>query len=212
MPQRRLQHVLRDFHRTLRDSRDFAAEAYGWSLTGARPHISRSRRDSITELAFLRAFLGWEGFLEESFLLYMLGQTSPRGRVPHRFAFPPNRTHAEEWTIPEGRSYATWDAANVIERAQRFFRSGHPFTNTLRANRNMLDETRTIRNAIVHESRSADEKFRNLARTRLGTLPSNLTVGTFLCTAIPGASPPQSFLESYLERIELVAQQIIPGA
>lgn len=210
MSQRRLQNVLKDFRRRLRGCRDFAADAYRWSLPGARPRISRKRRDSIIELVFLRAFLAWETFLEESFILYLLGHKPPKGRVPHRFTFPPNRKSAETWVIPEHRQYATWDAESVINRAQRFFRDGRPFTNALRPSQNLLDESKTIRNAMAHESRTAHDKFENLVRIKLGTLPLNLSVGSFLGTTIPGSSPPQTFLEFYLDKIEFIGEQIVP--
>lgn len=209
MPQRRLKHVLEDCQRTLRDCRLFAADAHSWSLPGSQPHISKKRRDWITELAFLRAFLALESFLEESFVLYSLGHKAPRGRVPHRFTFPPNRKAADEWVIPEGRPYAAWDAVPVGNRAQRFFRGGGPFTNALRGSQAALDEAKTIRNAIAHESTTAQEKFENLVRTKLGTLPPALGVGRFLSTTVPASTPPQSFLELYLDRIELVITQIV---
>lgn len=211
MSQGRLHNLLRDFRRTLDGCRDFAADAYRWSLPGARPHISRKRRDSITEVAFLRAFLAWETFLEESFILYLLGHKPPKGRVPHRFTFPPNRKSAEEWVIPERRPYATWDAGSVITRAQRFFRGGRPFTIALRTNQSLLDESKTIRNAMAHESRTAYNKFENLVRMKLGTLPLNLSVGSFLSTTVPSSSPPVTFLEFYLDKIEFVGEQIVPG-
>ncbi len=210
MPQRRLQNVLKDLRRTFRDCRDFAADGYGWALPGARPHISRKRRDSIAELAFLRSFLAWESFLEESFVLYLLGQKPPRGRAPHRFAIPPNQKSAEEWVIPEGRRYASWAAIDVSNRAERFFRGGRPFTNALRASQSLLAESGTIRNAIAHESRTAHEKFETLVRAKLGTLPAGLTVGSFLGTTVPGLTPPVSFLEFYLNKIEFAANQIVP--
>ena len=210
MPQRRLQNVLKDLCRTFSECRNFAADAYQWSLPGTHPHITRKRRDYIAELSFFRAFLAWESFLEESFILYMLGQNPPKGRAPHRFTIPPNQKSAEEWVIPEGRSYANWDAMPVSTRAQRFFRDGRPFTNALRKRLTLLYESKIIRNAIAHESRSAHDKFEKLVREKLGTLPVNLTVGSFLGTTIPGLTPPLSFLEFYLDKIEIVAKQIVP--
>jgi hypothetical protein len=43
------------------------------------------------------------------------------------------------------------------------------------------------------------------------TLPPQQTVGGFLNTPVPGASPPRSFLEFYLEKIEFVARRIVPS-
>lgn len=163
------------------------------------------------ELAFLRAFLAWETFLEESFILYLLGQKPPRGRAPRRYAFPPNRRAAVEWVLPEHRDYAEWGvAADVRNRAERFFRGGRPFASVLRSMQNLLDDTRTIRNAVAHESTSALQKFEKLARSKLGALPPNLTIGGFLGMNMPGSTPPLSFLEFYVAKIEFAAKQIVP--
>jgi hypothetical protein len=166
----------------------------------------------MTELAFLRSFLAWETFLEQSFILYLSGQRPPRGRAPHRYAFPPNQRAAMDWVVPEGRPYARWTVAtDVSARAERLFQAGRPFAPVLRGNQNVLEDARLIRNAIAHESISVWEKFENSVRTKLGTLPPNLTVGGFLGTIVPTSAPPVSFLEFYLGKIEFAAQQIVPS-
>lgn len=213
MAQRKLQTVLSEFIGSLRESRQLAADAYLWSTPqagGGRPFITQRRRDSLAELAFLRSFLAWETFLEESFALYLAGQKPPRGRAPIRYAFPPNLKIAMEWVIPEGRGYAKWTSAHDVSvRAERFFRDGRPFAPTLRSQQAALEETRIIRNAIAHESMSARQKFETLVRTKLATLPSGLTVGSFFGMTVPGTTPPISFLESYITKIENLAKQIV---
>lgn len=200
-----------EFLRNLQECKRLASDAYQWSLPGAHPHISRSRRDHLTEMAFLRAFLAWEVFVEESFVLYLLGQRAPRGRPPVRHAFPPNQRTAMEWVIPEGRSYASWTVpTHISNRAERFFRDGRPFADVLRANQTLLDEARIIRNAIAHKSMSASDKFEAFVRTKLGVLPPNTTVGSFLGTTEAGTAPPVSFLESYVGKIDTAARLIVP--
>jgi hypothetical protein len=214
--QRRLQTVLADFARSVQDCRQLAVDAHSWAAPGAhgaRPYLSLRRRDSLVEMAFLRAFLAWEVFVEESFVLYLAGQKPPRGRAPFRHAFPPNHKIATEWVVPEGRPYARWTiAGEVSQRAERFFRDGRPFAGVLRGNQTALDETRIIRNAIAHKSTSARLTFETLAREKLLTLPPNLTVGAFLGTIVPGgAAPPTSFLEFYISKIDLAAKMIVPS-
>ena len=214
MAQRKLQNVLATFERSLYESRRLATDAQRWSSPTKRakgPHISMKRRDSMTELAFLRGFLAWETFLEESFVLYLLGQVPPHGSGPKRYVFPPSHRAATEWIVPEGRRYARWTvAAEVSERAERIFEHGRPFAPVLRSHQHTLDEARTIRNAIAHESSSAGANFDTLVRNKLGALPPGLRIGGFLAATVPTSAPPMSFLESYLQIVEFAAQRIIP--
>ena len=217
MARRRLNAVLKTFLRSLTNSKQLADDAHRWSAPGpphGRPVISLQRRDSMTELALLKAFLAWESFLEESFVLYLVGQKPPRGRPPHRYAFPPTQSAANEWLLPESgrRDYAEWaNAEAVSNRAERFFRDGRPYTPVLKSNQNAFDEIRIIRNAIAHASASAHQKFEKVARLRLVPLPANLTVGGYLAMTVPGSSPPISFLESYFSKLEFFARQIVPA-
>ncbi len=216
MSRRTLGAVLGDLSTKLVEARRLASDAHSWSIpsgpAGSRPLLSSKRRDAIVELAFLQAFLAWEQFLEQAFILYLVGQAAPRGRAPRRYVFPPDKKTAASWLIPEARQYAEWtDAQHVSRRAERFFKSGSPFTSVLRAHQHVFDEARLIRNAIAHRSTTAHEKFHHVARQRLGALPLNLTVGSFLGSLTPTTTPPTSFLEFYLERIEFVAGQIVPS-
>lgn len=214
MAQRRLRTVLHEFLQNLRECRHLASDAYAWSLprpNGRRPYVTRKRRDSMIEMAFLRAFLGWELFLEESFVLFLVGQKPPRGRAPYRHTFPPDLEKAREWVVPEGKDYAKWNiAAHVASRAERHFRSGGPFASVLRANQNTLEDARFIRNAIAHDSASAFNRFEEVVRRALLIVPPNLTVGGFLSTTVPGSAPPISFLEFYVGKIDFAARQIVP--
>ena len=213
MAPRKLQRALGDLSRGMRESRRLAKDAHQWS-SGAgkkgRPDISEKTRDSIVEMAFLRAFLAWEAFLAESFILYLLGQIPPRGRAPKRYYFPPNREMAEDW-LAEGKDYAKWhNASEVATRASRLFRDGHPFTAVLRSSQARLSDATTIRNMIAHRSASAKSKFEAIVRRELGSLPLNSTAGAFLGTTAPRTVPPVSFLELYIDSFENCAQQITP--
>ena len=117
MARRRLKTVLSVFLRSLKESRGIASDAQKWATTGvagAGITITIERRNLLTEQAFLRAFLAWESFLEEAFLLYLMGQRPPHGRAPYRFTFPPSYKMAMEWVVPEGRDYAGWTNAQVV--------------------------------------------------------------------------------------------------
>lgn len=177
------------------------------------PRFSSRHREVVIELAFFRAFLAWEVFLEESFVLYLLGKTPPAGKTPVRYVVPPNRAMAERLLVPEDRSYARWNIAiKVADRAERCFRDGRPFSPALKSRTSMFNEMRVLRNAIAHWQSSTQEKFKEMVRNRpgRGAYPPNLTVGGFLATRIPGSSPPETFLEDYLNRIRVAANEIVP--
>jgi hypothetical protein len=211
LPARQLEHVFRDLQRTAKESRALANDAYVWSQPGAKLRIGRGRRDWMTEMAYFRVYLAWEVFLEETFVLYLMGRQAPKGRAVARLAFPPNADAAKGWVIPEGRPYANWVEDKVATRAERFFKDGRPFTSVLRANQNALQEARTIRNAVAHDAPNTQEKFENIVRQNLsGTLPPNTTIGSFLAMTRPGVTPPQSFLELYVSRFESLAAAIVP--
>lgn len=210
MARRQLGSVRVDFDSAVNDCRRLAADAYQWSASGSKHRISLSRRDSMTELAFLRLYLAWEGFLEEAFLSYLLGLEPPHGRGPVRFANPPTWRAAHELVLPESRDYAVWDASTVIRRAERFFRDGRPFSAALRSQQSALDEIRKLRNAVAHRSTSSHEKFKDVARDRLkGTLPPGLSVGGFLGLTIPNSLPPSSFFDLYAGKLGAVANGIV---
>lgn len=178
------------------------------------PRFSVRHKEIITELAFLRAFLAWELFLEETFVLYLLGQTAPRGRPPYRFVFPPTRRGALHLILPEGRDYVSWSVASTVAaRAERFFRDGRPFSAALQSQMTILNDMRTIRNAIAHWQARTQQKFKALVRTKTstGTFPSSLTVGAFLAGTVPSSAPPESFFTDYVNRIRYIADRIVPS-
>jgi hypothetical protein len=212
MPAPRLHTALTSFSRSIKDARELANDAHKWSIPlapGARAQITLQRRDTLTEMAFLRAFTSWEVFLEQAFVLYLLGHRPPKGAPPRRYGFPPTPAAAAEWCL-EGRNYAKWNAADVQRKANQWFKDGKPFTPILQARQSHLKQLVTIRNAIAHESSEAKAKFEALVRDELGALPPGTSVGNFLMTTKPTSTPPISFMEFYLTQIEGVAMTIVP--
>jgi hypothetical protein len=213
MAARRLGTALNTFARALKEAKELADDARQWAIPpapGARARITNQRRDLLTEIAFLRAFTGWEIFLEETFLLYLLGHRPPRGNAPRRYGFPQDKDAASEW-CSDGKGYAKWGVVDVRRRADRWFKDGKPFTPALQSQQSRLEQLVTIRNAIAHESSSARGKFENVVRTELQALPpGGITVGGFLVTLKPNSNPPISYLDFYLEQVQQVALNIVP--
>ena len=216
MAHRKLSTTLTSLSRQLDQMEQLAAAAQQWvSLPIPRgvPKFTVPHLEMVTEMAFLRAFLAWEAFLEESFILYLWGKAPPRqGCAPICYANPPTRRVAEQIVVPRRGGYADWSKLdNVIHRAERFFENGKPYSDALKSQQNKLQDIHTIRNAIAHSSAYSWEKFQRLIRRELGTYPPNLTIGGFLAMTIPHSSPPLSYLEFYLSVIQLVADRIVPS-
>lgn len=200
------------FSRALAEARSLAIDAQNWSTPsagGGRAQITPKRRDMLTEMAFLRAFTAWEIFLEESFLLYLVGYKAPRAARPKRCGFPADLMAASEW-CNDGKDYVTWDAQNVRKRADRWLDQGTPFTPALRIQQNRFEQLATLRNAIAHESPFSKRKFENLVRLELPTVPSAMSVGEFLVSLVPNVTPPTSYLDHYLDHIQAAANSIVP--
>lgn len=215
---RKLNTVLASLNRRLSQIERLTIAAERWNRAAARfpwgvPKFTQRHRDMIVELAFLKAFLAWEAFLEESFVLYVWGKPPPRGAPPKCIYQPPrNRQLVEQLIVPEGKDYVDWTNVNIVTtRAMRFFAGGEPYSRTLRPHQSFLDNMRFIRNAIAHSSTHSWDKFQRLVREELRTAPPHLTIGGFLVTTIPGSSPPESFLEDYLYYLKFIAGQIVPS-
>ena len=169
--------------------------------------------EMLVELCFLRAFIAWEAFLEDSFIIYLHGKKSPKGFSPKRYAMPKDTKHSMD-LIFGGERYTDWASRDkVVARANRFFKNGEPYSSVLENIAQDLKEMKTIRNSIVHASVSSREKFKSLVRGRIrgGTFPSGLTVGGFLNGNNPAASNPISFLEYYIEALRKAGNDIAPS-
>ncbi|MGZ8846003.1 MAG: hypothetical protein ACXW3C_06020 [Pyrinomonadaceae bacterium] len=212
-----LYQALMSLVKSIEDTEKLVANADQWSqvrLPAGVPKFSVKHKDMVTELAFLRVFLAWELFIEETFLLYLIGKNPPKGRAPYRFVFPPNRKTAVGLVIPEGRDFVHWTTAQtIVARSERFFRDGKPFSPVLRGQLNALNEMRIIRNAIAHWQNIPQEKFKSLVRNKstTGTFPKGLTIGAFLTGIIPRSTPPETFFDRYVANIRFLARKIVPG-
>ena len=208
-PSTLLAHSVKEFEGAI----ELTARALKWQqhLQYFQPaRFKREHYTQIVELAFMKAFLAWEGFVEEAFILYLLGKQSPNGFAPKRHAIPVSRQHAVDLLASEMRHTDWTAAARIVSRAERFFKSGRPFADVIRPQTNLLDNLKTIRNAISHDSDEATLKFENLVRNELTFLPTGMVPGTFLATLKPRVTPPKTYLQFYAERLRLMAETIIP--
>lgn len=209
-----LRTVLVDLSKNLSETGQLAAASQQWvsvSFPRGVPKFTAHHKDTVTKFAFLQAFLALEAFLEDSFLLYLLGKNPPVGRRPHRLLNPATRKEATRMLVGEKSfvEWAKWD--DLDKRASFCFRDGRPYSAALAGQKGVFREMNVLRNAIAHSSAYSHEAFKKLVRDQLrGAYPPRMTVGRFLATIRPGTSPPQSFLEYYLDRVNFIAGRIVP--
>jgi len=182
------------------------------SLSDLSVNISIDQRDFMVEWVFVRIHTAWERFIENCFLMYMLGERSSSGFAPDRYAFPEDENHALGF-IKAGRDYIyiRWtDPSTVKKYASLCFKSGEPFQTILDLKTAQLQDMNTIRNAVVHQSRDSLDKFKSLVRRELRTAPLNITPGKFLMTIKPKTIR-TTYLNSYCNVLKLISMRIVPN-
>lgn len=197
-----LSHVLIDFQNGINSSTNLISRVQ-------RLGIPRIQLEIIVEMAFLRIFVAWESFLEESFIRYAVGAVSPSGYAPSTLIHPRNIGHAQELVL-SGRDYVPWNSASeVVRRSAPYFQDGEPYRSALDTAAVELDEMNTIRNRITHKSINSKSKFNAFIRRKFGHGVRGMTPGKFLLT-LPSSSPPNTFLDYYIEVIRIASSMIVP--
>lgn len=171
-------------------------------------NLPRIQIEIIAELSFLRIFIAWENFLEDSFLRYLVGAESPSGYSPRiRMTFPNMKVAAN--IIKGERDYVKWNSYNVVvQRSEIYFEDGQPYKDTFISVSEDLNAMNIIRNRIAHKSKYSKEKFSNFVRRTFGHGRRGMTPGRFLLTRKDQTSN-ITYLEYYVEIIKTVSIQII---
>ncbi len=207
--------VVTSLKSSLNEVIDLAGAAEQWAsvrFPAGTPKFTSNHKEIVIKIAFLQSFLAWEEFLDESFILYMLGMRPPRGyRRPTRLFKPSKRKEAMRLIVGD-RRYADWtQTAMLRERARLYFKKGEPYDSALSIHQNMFQDMNTIRNAIAHSSEHSREQFKKLVRRNLGTYPSGITIAKFLRMQKPGITPAITFIDYYLTTVSLIADSIVPN-
>jgi hypothetical protein len=178
-------------------------------MPGLPVNLSIGQRDFVVEWVFVKIHTAWENFLENCFLTYMLGGQTTSGFAPTRYVFPNNEGHALD-IILAGREYFRWtDPSTVKRHSVLCFENGEPFRTALDSKMEQLQDMNTIRNAVVHQSRSALDRFKSLVRKELATAPLDITTGKFLLKIKPKTLR-TTYLNSYCNALRVASNRIVP--
>ena len=163
--------------------------------------------DLIFGLAFLKIFIAWEQFLEDTFARYMCGASSLSGNKPTRNETARYLDRALS-IIYGGQPYAGWASVDiVVERANRFFDKGEPYTTPLQSAAAELNSMRKVRNHIVHHSKKSREDFNKLLVGVYGFRPQGMSAGRFLRQRV-GINGEQR-IQEYAKTLESLSNMIV---
>ncbi len=168
-----------------------------------------ARLEALYEMAYLRVFVEWEVFLEESFVRYLSGYATSTG--PAQLLNPPCRTLNDSRTaMLGGRDFVTWANPVAVERLCRSFINNGAHELVVRSNRNRLTWFASVRHRVAHGSAHAKREFDIATMGLAGRRYRGSSPGSFLRDWTPGVSPPERWLQSIGTEFKNLAFQIIP--
>jgi hypothetical protein len=174
--------------------------------------ITKDLREFICESAFLRIFIAWETFIENSFVDYLLSEPSILNNRPAKWANPIDKSHAQQIIIGSQR-HMDWSNPETIRKiSQIYFHQGYVFNSSLSAINNDLMDLKTIRNSAAHMSSTTSSKLDGLS-TRILAIPCvNYTAYKLLFSVDPrSGATPKKVIDRYLELLDFAAEEIANG-
>lgn len=164
-------------------------------------------RSFLTEAAVVRVHIAWERFLEQSFLSYLVGETTVSGAHVATYLAPPSFDHANRVLIGTQR-YVDWGNPEIVVKlADLYFPSGAPYKAALAAIQGDLYDLRAVRNAAAHLSTSTSVQLDGVALRRLRKPISGITVYDLVTAPDPGASG-KTVMQSFVDVLTAAAALI----
>jgi hypothetical protein len=166
--------------------------------------------EQIYELAYLRAFIEWEVFLEESFIKYAAGYSNSTGKETLLGGFSYERSYDKAFLkVSKGAAYLLWhNPEKVIKRAQKIFDAGL-HENVLSSKKSRLEALVDVRHRIAHNHADSRTKFGNACMLITGRRYLGGRPGKMLRDFDP-SSPSMRWIEALLNELYLMAEQIVP--
>lgn len=177
--------------------------------SGTKKLLTLARLEALYEMAYLRIFVSWESYLEEVFLRYMCGYTSPLGRpvLKPRDSFHTSLAKAQAALLGKS-SFVLWhDPTKVASRAHKHFQTSTIET-ILQSNSAHLENLAAVRHRIAHSQKHARDKFDIATMTITGKRYQGGRPGKFLRDFDPSALPAVRWLERLASEFSSLATQI----
>jgi hypothetical protein len=195
-----------DFRTGVSKINDIVQKAYEIDVAG-NDIFDDPQKDFIVSSAFLKMFISWESFLEDSFVKYLVGEISTNGTNVTKFVNPNDREHALKMLVGT-QKYVDWANHEIVKRlANLYLDQGEPFSSNISAIARELSDLKTIRNAAAHLSSTTQHQLDALASRVLGRTTSNSTVAKFILHLHPDDSS-KTILQYYQDILDLAAENI----
>lgn len=169
------------------------------------------RLELIYELAFVRLFLAWEEFLEESLVRYLCGYSHIHGQETPLAGQYYSTLDSARSAVRGGRDYVLWhNPDQVVKRAQRWLdNSRHELI--IGSSIGRLEYFAAIRHRIAHSQSHARAQFDAATMALIARRYKGGRPGRFLRDWVPGAHPPIRWLDRIGNELMGLAHQIVPS-
>jgi hypothetical protein len=170
--------------------------------------ISKRQLHMLTESIYFSAFRAYENFLRDVFLLYCLEKKPRSGAKVSSYLKPKSFDHAE-LLIQSSMQVLDWNNPDqIIERAELYLDQGFPVKLPYTVNRGILQDMRTIRNHIAHNSAKSLRSYKNVLLKHYGVVPLIIPQpGEFLLQP-DSANPGKYKLLIYLEFLKQISTDL----
>ena len=175
-------------------------------------HPKHVRR--IVELGFMGVVAAWEDFVEQVFVRYMAGASSPSGFAPIPTVGRADSV-AHAYQILSGKSsyhpekhYLKFSEVEWIQaQAKFYFRDAAPFDFTSEE-RKFLKDVVPIRNRVAHSSPKCKAEFKSVANRILKPIGKS-TYQSFRVGDLLLEQNPRLF-EQFFSKFDLLARKVVP--
>lgn len=172
-----------------------------------RRELGPSRLEALNELAYLRIFIAWESFLEDSFLHYLCAfenSSGPLALLKPRF----HTLDDARKDMLQGSDFVSWySPTKIVKRSQRYANRG-PHELVIVSSQARLEWFAAIRGRIAHSSRHARDEFDKATLGLVGRRIRGGNSGLFLRS--PEVNSGERWLVAIAAELKNLAAQITP--
>jgi hypothetical protein len=193
-------------------NRSLALVAFGETARMFRPPPGRvwvhpTRLEALYELAYLRIFVAWESFLEESFLRVLCGFATPGSGHTLRNR-PYRRLDDARGAVLGTYDYVSWWSPNKVRDRSRKFVTNGPHELVIASSGSRLEWFKNVRHRVAHAGEFARRQFDSATTGLVGRRYRGADAGRFLRDWVPGVTPQERWLSSIARELEALSAQI----